>query len=113
AATGTAVAAGLRYPQVPFAARRSAGDAAHEQDPAAGGEADRLLRDRRPAAPAADPAAGDAEDDRLELRLGQPSRDAELSGFHARGRVADAGAGQVDQRPEGPGHGSFPDAAAA
>ena len=45
--------------------------------------------------------------DRLELRLGQPSRLVQLPGVHDRGPLAQARPGEVDQRPQGPSSGDF------
>src|SRR5215211_3460297 len=61
-----------QHPEVRHSARDSAGDAANRRAAASAGR--RLLRDRRPAVPPADPAAehGAGADDGVELRLGRP-----------------------------------------
>ena len=67
------------------------------------GRAVDYYRDRGPPVPAADPAGGDGSrpDHGVELRLGRPPGDVQLSGVHDRGGVAQAGARQVDQRARG------------
>ena len=72
-----------------------------------GREEDRLLRDRGAPVRAADPAARDARDHGLELRLapgagnGGTGWQLQLPGLHHRSEVPAAGAGEVDQRPGG------------
>ena len=99
----------LSIPKYVTAAGDPAGDAAQPQASRKAGQGSRLLRDRGPPVPAADPAAehGSGADQGLELRLGGPPGDVQLPGVHDRGGVAPAGPRQVDQRAWSTPNGNF------